>query len=215
MSKSFKKQMKYNTFSYTLFLSSFALLGSIVYLCIRLGFFTPSDQEEYQKLLVNIEGELERNVPSLSTQERIGVRKDLFFYKNGSRQQLKVLSDYSELQLHRIQNRVELMEEMRDIQCYMQEKLFSSHATKTPMQSVLFLEAATARYFYKTEDLIAENVKIQRFLAHGDNLNNDLHVIKPLISGIAEKIRFFYDQNGPNVKTEQFKATLNPVQGDK
>lgn len=80
-----------------------------------------------------------------------------------------------------------------------------------PMQIVRYMEADAASYYYKNDQLVAEQVTISRFALPGHELKESLENITPLMAGIAQSIEFTIDGNDPKFKAHQFKAILHHI----
>lgn len=91
-------------------------------LWIALGRYDSKTEADYLKLMRNEEG-LE-NSAYTSRQWREGAQKDVFFYENGRRLQLRVNSERSQLALDRRDDQTDIVEHMHNAVCYIQEELF-------------------------------------------------------------------------------------------
>lgn len=78
-----------------------------------------------------------------------------------------------------------------------------------PMQILRYLEADDAVYFYKSEQVVAENVQVSRFILPGHTLIDDLTSYKPHIKGKAKKVEFSLSGKEINFKAYQLKASFS------
>jgi hypothetical protein len=99
------------------------LSGCLVYMFVSLGTYDSEDREQYHQLIESVERG-QGNNPYKTSQEREGLRKDIFFVENGKRLQLRLRSEHAELALQRREDRTEIIEYMRRVTCYLQEELF-------------------------------------------------------------------------------------------
>ena len=183
-----------------------ALVCSIIYLFAKMYAVTPQDQEIYHQLLMSVEGEAAQLSSLPSTQKRTGLRKDVFFHKEGKPQHLKILGDFSELRLKKNEDHLELVEQMNGVKCYLEEELSSD----VPIKSVYFLETDQALYSYKTENLVADQVNLRRFLSKGQLWEDTQGPIHSLVLGKAAKVACTQKAEGTCLEAEGFEASLIP-----
>lgn len=95
----------------------------VVTLWVALGRYSLEDEAAYQKLMQSQDESLEINNYT-SRQRRLGVQKDIFFSDEGPRLQLRLQSARTQLALDHHDNQVEVVEQMHDVVCCIQEELF-------------------------------------------------------------------------------------------
>ena len=191
---------------YFILLAAFA--GSILLLFTTLGHFNDEDRMAYYKLIEGgkkVEGEEQQ--AQTSNQHRLNLQKDVLFFEKGQRLQLRVFSDSADIDFERSRGRTAVIEHLKNAVCYLQEGIFSLPEGNSdhPLQRVLFLQADTATYHYQNELLIAENVKISRYLAPGHSLDQASTRLGPSMSGKAGHVELLlssksFDPNGGNAK---------------
>lgn len=188
-----------------------SLLG---YLIFSLGHYTEEDIASYQKL---VRGDQEYNQMHISRQQRMGLKKDIFFREKDQSLQLHIESQKADLILERQEGKLEVVEQLNDVICLLQEELlfvlpdgrethFSSDGKGIPVQKLVRLEANEASYFYKNEMFVAENVKVMRYLAAGHSLEEASAKMELLSDGLAKKVEFSLSGSGLKFNAEQFKA---------
>lgn len=85
------------------------------------------DEQEYHRLMLvsnpTLAGASEQE-PYTARQERVGVRKDFSFMRNGVPLKVRLTSDEAELVLDRGESSTQIIEEMHGVKAFMQEELF-------------------------------------------------------------------------------------------
>ena len=99
-----------------------------------------------------------------------------------------------------------LIEKMNDVKCWMQEEL--SIVEGKPFQLLRYLEADSATYFYKNDEVVASDVKIYRYTVPGHELPLKLEGVKPSMKGHAEAVQFSMAGKEIQFKAQKLKATL-------
>jgi hypothetical protein len=77
-----------------------------------------------------------------------------------------------------------------------------------PMQLVRYLEAERAVYHYKSDKLIAEQVKVYRYALPGHTIAMPSKGLKPLMSGVAESVQFSLGEQDFQFKANKLKASF-------
>lgn len=75
-----------------------------------------------------------------------------------------------------------------------------------PMQVVRRVDADTAVYYYKNSQFLAENVKVSRYVAAGDTIEQASISTEPLMDGVASWVEFSLGGKEINFKANQLKA---------
>lgn len=174
-----------------------------------LHFMTASsaDEEAYQQLMALSSNSATPQQTSYTTQQqRIGVDKDLYFTKGTDRLHSHLTSDSSELHLDYHHGRAEVVEHFKKMHCVMQEELI--HGTP-PKQMIRSVDAENATYHYKTNRMIAQNVKISRAILPGHELVNDIGNASPLMNGVAKSVSFSLDGNDIKLDADGIDASFS------
>lgn len=80
-----------------------------------------------------------------------------------------------------------------------------------PMQRIRYLEAEAATYYYKSEQLVAEQVKIFRYTMPGHKIPTSFLNKKLEMKGVARSVQFSLSGGELNFKARNFKASFyNP-----
>lgn len=83
------------------------------------------------------------------------------------------------------------------------------NATLKPMQTMRYLEADNASYFYQSDRFLAEQVKVSRIVAPGHDLKESLKGFKTIMTGLARSVEFSIVGNELNFTAYQLNATLH------
>jgi len=146
---------------------------------------------------------------SAATQTRIGVRKDIFFSQEGSRRlHYRIESSSSVLTMVPEKNKIEILENLSDIQCWMQEKLYE--VGNSSMQQLRHLQAAKGTYNLSKQEFVASNVMLSLFRLPGHDLKTSIPLSKAFLTGKAEDILFTVSGKTPKFEAHQFNASFTP-----
>lgn len=197
------------------------LCACAMYLYFTLGRIDDGDRVAYRKLSQSLDG-TEVASAYTSKQQRRGLQKDLLYNDKGQRLQMRLRSAVAELALDHHDGKVDIVENMSGVTCYIQEELFYQlsdgreavrqadgrllikHAKPEDqiswvsmdapgveaMQVVRFFESDRASYYYKNGRLVAENVKVLRYLAPGHTIEEALQQKVLIMSGVASFAEF-------------------------
>lgn len=151
-------------------------------------------------------GKAAKNAPYTAKQNRKGVQKDLLFTRNGKRMQMRLVSKEATMVLEHQLEGTYLMEQMRDVKCWMQEEL--AVVDGKPQQTLRYLEADSATYSYKNDEVVANDVKVYRYILPGHELPQNLAGFKPTLKGHAEGVQFSMAGKDVQFKAQKLKASL-------
>ena len=163
---------------------------------------------EYAALLGEANpGKAAKTTPYTAQQHRKGVQKELFYTRNGQRLQLRLTSKEAIMVLEHQPEGNFLIEKMNDVKCWMQEELSVSEGR--PYQVLRYLEADTATYSYKNDEVVASDVKIYRYTLPGHELPKHFGGVKPSMKGHAEAVQFSMAGKEVQFKAQKLKASLD------
>lgn len=214
---------------------AFLLLGATIsFVVMQLGSYTPADKEEYEALVGGVSSEQEGR--QISYQQRQQVQKDFFFHREGVQHHLALKSKSAQLALQKENGETEVVEKMHGVSCYVQEELIlllpngkegilqadgrykingenliGDYPGAVKAQRVVLFEADEASYFYQSEKLIGEQVKVRRYLASGHSLDENMKELKPMSRGTADKIELNIGREGIKFKADLMKASLQDL----
>lgn len=188
----------------------FAWLASAL-ICVWV-FYTPSEeaQKQYRFLMGQFgEAKGKNQVEARPIQQiRDQVSKQIFYHKDGHRLQCRLTSEHSDLIFQSKENGGELVECFKGIHCLMQEKLIEE-PNNLLKQSLRFLKAKEAFYFYKSGQLEADGVNIAHYLAPGLTWPSSLDSLTPSFQGEAENIQFSLFNKESALKAHKLQAIFH------
>lgn len=207
-------------------------------------YFNDSDKQEYLELIAQSDpNKAVQAIPYTAKQDHKKVQKEIWYVKDGLRLQVHISSADAALILDRDDEKTEVIEQMQDVLCTIQEELYGilsdgreviklangtlilrgdnrenasliiTAENPIPMQIIRKLEAEQATYHYQTNRLIAHNVKVSRYVALGSTLEDLQDEMKPLMHGTADSIEIQLTDAGPRFTAQQLKATLQTSKG--
>jgi len=187
-----------------------ALLAPILALWIyQVAIPKASDHAQYQKMIEN-----KQVASSLSkaptNQERRQVRKDIWFSQDDtSRLHYQIISEDSLLTLTPVGNRFEVVETLKGINCWMQDKLIRDEKKDSLFQQTRYFEADSGIYRHTTQEFTAEGISLSLFRLAGHNLpNKTVKESDAILRGVAEGISFYFGGKTPQFQARQFQATM-------
>ena len=185
------------------------------------------DYHSYQRLMEYSDRSTKRpdkeSKPFATQQQRYHVTKQFFFVKDNERLQWRLKSESSELKFGQQENAVELIEYFKDVSCLCQEKLvFCSNNGKVisdeqgalvntpckPKQLMRCLNAKQAVYHYKTEQLIADDVQLARYMLPGHQWIDKVHSFPPIMTGQAKRVQLSFSQKDRSFKAQGLQAAF-------
>lgn len=104
-----------------------ALLAVLSYLVVSMASPSKKEEEAYRLLMSRAENARKesKSTPYNAKQERTGVLKQVFFMEGPNRQQLRLFATDAQLVFdHRSNEETEIVENMKNVKCLMQEELF-------------------------------------------------------------------------------------------
>ncbi len=144
--------------------------------------------------------------PYTASQQRQGIQKDVYFFHDGQRLQTRLRSSDSTMVLDNQEEGLEIIEKMQNVKGAMQEELYyllpdgrevvhladgmdlSGKDAWIPMQRVRYMEADFATYYYNSEKLMADGVKIYSYIMPSHKLPDSFNEAKPVMTGTARSI---------------------------
>lgn len=214
-------------FRVSTWLSIALLCGLCACLVWKLGLINEGDRETYRELISvsNLKSENSaKKEPYKASQLRRDVVKEFFIKEGSERHLLRLESAKSALYYAESETQKELIEQMEDLVCLMQEELYylkpdghkvlKSAVTGEmhdliPMQVIRRLEADSAELFYRTEEVSAQNVKVERYTLLGHILEDPKEKGKLMMKGKAQNVTFSLAGRGLNFHAEHLTATVN------
>lgn len=172
---------------------------ALFYCLFKIG---PEDENAYQELLGTVYGK-DSEINYSTTQKRKLPSKTLLLSQDQTRKLGFLKSNSSELFFNRHITSAELVEELHDVELIFQETITSA---ENPAQVILTMRADQAKYFYKQEKLIAENVELKRYWIIGKEFNQDMSLTNPFFEGSAGEFILALAENQPKLEVFRLKA---------
>jgi hypothetical protein len=194
----------------------FTLLGLglfTLFVCIQIGVVRQRDITRYKKFAAKTKELATSRSASATNQRREGVRKDIWFtQEDRSRLHYRIDSEASTLTLLPIDDKLDIIENLEHIKCWMQDKLYL--AGESPMQQMRFFEADQGTYQYTTQQFLAQTVTLSLFRIPGHALPLRFDPSAAFLRGIAQDVSFSVSGKTTQFQAERFKATLKPQSED-
>ncbi len=152
--------------------------------------------------------------PSSICQNRLKVCKDIWFAEeNNQRLHYRIESASSSLILEPKGRKIDVIERLEQMRCWMQDKLVAGATQRDVTQQTRYFTAREGTYHFLTQQLIAEKATLSLYRMPGDTLPEIGHMPQydPFLSGEAQKIALSVAGNAPKFQAYDFKASLSPV----
>lgn len=191
-------------------------LISLAVLCLVVGFWIfqfcavrASDYRTYKSFLEKHElASSSSSVSSSTHQKRYGVRKDIWFAgEDNARLHYRIESDSSILTLLPGKKKLDIIENLEKMRCWMQDKLL--YADSNPIQQMRYFEADHGSYQYTTAQFVAQSVALSLYRLPGHELPLSYDNKSAFLRGIAEDVSFSVSGKTPQFQAQNFKAILN------
>lgn len=168
--------------------------------------FSKTDITHFRDLILK----KKEQVPLLSTaeQQRTGITKELFIATPEGRLHHRIISASSTLTLTPNKHKVDVVEQLHNITCWTQEKLYETAASQRKEQQVRKLTAKEGLYRYSSQQFTADSVDFFLYRLPGFELPQNPPATPPLLKGHAQTISLFMADNTPQFRANQFKAEL-------
>ena len=191
------------------YLSLFALLSLLW--ALQFCYLRKSDCENYRARAVQSR-EMATSRPITSAKQvRSGVCKDIWFtQEDSSRLHTRIESEISHLTLLPIERKIDIIENLEHLKCWMQEKL----STEGPaMQQVRYFEARQGLYQHLSQEFLANNVSLSLYRLPSHTLPLKTIASAAFLKGIAKDVSFSISGKTPKFQATDFKASLNQKDG--
>ncbi len=147
------------------------------------------------------------------SQSRLRVGKDIWFSEeDGSRLQYRIESASSFLQLEPKGKKIDIIEHLEQMRCWMQDKLLHSPNSQEMLQHTRYFTAREGTYHFLSQLLVAERATLSLYRMPGEFLptTGSMPEYAPFLSGEAKRISFAVSGNTPSFEAEDFKASFTP-----
>ena len=150
-----------------------------------------------------------KSIPSSAYQAREQVRKDIWYLDGTRRLHYRIESDASTLTLVPMNQKIDIIENLQKIRCWMQDKIYEAPGTQTAMQQIRYFEADKGSYQYTTQQFLAQTVTLSLFRTPGVDLPLHTNLSGAFLKGIAKDVSFSVSGKTPQFQAQQFKAIFN------
>lgn len=187
----------------------FLVLAIAIFASFKLFYLRASDETRYQKMVRKkaLASTLQASY-NPTEQKRTKVRKEIWLaQEDHTRLHYRIESRESLLTLTPVQNKYEVIEQLRGMSCWMQEKILPTG------QQTRYFEAEEGLYRYHTSQLIAREATLSLFRLPGTDLPTHLLDSQdPYLRGVAQNISLTFGGKIPEFKATTFKAILKETQ---
>ena len=188
-------------------LSALGVAALIAFGTLKMSFVTQGDVDKYKGLVAQYRQLANQPLSDSATQMREGVRKEIWFsQEDKSRLHYRIESDSSVLTLAPSKGKFDLIENLSNIRCWMQEKLYE--ADSIDMQQVRYLKANEGIYRYSQQQFLASSVALSLFRLPGHELATPISTRDAFLKGNAQDISFSVSGKTPQFEAHQFTASL-------
>lgn len=143
-------------------------------------------------------------------QHRKGVQKDIWFSQDGTaRLHYEIFSEGSLLTLTPVGNHFEIVESLKGIRCWMQDKLVTDDNGLELTQQARLIEADSGIYRHTSQEFTANDVHLSLFELPGHALpNGTLPTDQAYLTGVARDISFLFGGKTPQFQASHFEAKV-------
>lgn len=173
---------------------SLMLLGTF----FALSRYGQKDLEAYHELLSAVDTTATHDYTT--TQPRMEVQKDLLFMQGENRLKAVLKGDKARMVFDHRSGKTEVIEEIEQVYCVMQEELTTDAGR--PVQMVRTLEAAHANYHHQRNVLVAEMVEMCRYVVPGHQFPANFEGSDCVMEGTAHHLILALAGSGVQLKAE-------------
>lgn len=202
--------MRKTAYLFTALFCTLLLLWGLLF-----GLVRETEVQAYRSAQQQKENLSVKTLAKTAQQNRKGVTKEIYFtQEDGSQLHYRVQSDSSTLTLKPEGSHFNLIEQLHQMRCWMQEKLEGA-GQEEATQQVRYLEAEEGIYRYTAGQFLAQSVTLSLYRLPGHILPQERNPGTPFLSGMAQDIRFAVSGKSPQFQAENFKASLTQKSGRK
>jgi len=139
-----------------------------------------------------------------SCQDRKKVQKDIWVSGETFRPHLRITSDNSKLILIQTKGKTDLVEELQNIECWMQDKI----DTSTNTQHVRHFQAEEGTYDFISHHFLAKEINLDFFHFPGILLPNQFPTHQSYLNGTATELTFSFRNRIPFISASHLSAEI-------
>lgn len=167
--------------------------------CIYLGYIKKSDIEQYNQLV-----QKEARVKPKQDQQQLRAHCSKHLYKSEGKQRIhyQITAPRSTLMLYPRENHIELVENLTDISCLLEERQYEPN--RNTSRQVRQLEAKRGLYSYDQQKLETENVFLTIY-----HTNKEVPAPQDaILTGTADEATFELAKEVPTFTATEFQANI-------
>lgn len=194
-------------------IGTLSLFGLALATLVLIGWPRESDYRAYRTALEQSRSFSKKSAPPVC-QKRSQVCKDIWFSNEGSeRLHYRIESAASSLNLQPVQNKFEVIEQLHDMRCWMQDKVISAAGSQGTTQQTRYFTANEGVYNFLSQSLLASQATLSLYRLSGEHLPEIGHLpsANPFLSGKAEEIRMLVSGKSPMFQANNFQASMNSL----
>lgn len=185
----------------------FLAVGSILYYSF---YVLPKDIQSYEKHLEkNRKKAAQKQQISPTEQFRECVQKEIWRLSEGVRLHYQIRAAKSTLLLTPENSNISIRENLDDIVCFIQEKLYED-AFHHPMQQVKTFHADHGTYDFNRHLFEAKSVFLDFYTLQGHDLPKTTPQQVAFLKGVAKAVSLTLSSHGPSFHAKQFRAKVHP-----
>lgn len=189
-----------------LFLTIIAAFGGFLWIG-NLAFVRKGDLAAYKAMSRKTREVAKSREIEGASQKRRGVRKDIWLAQEaGNPLHTRIDSEASTLTLLPVNEKIDIIENLEKIRCWMQDRLFVNNGASS--QQMRFFEADAGTYQYTTQQFLAKTVELSFFRLPGHDLAVRVNPEEAFLRGIASNVSFSVSGKSPKFQAERFQALL-------
>lgn len=201
-------------FKRTILITSLCMAVLSLTWVFKLVYLSSADRLKCQQMLSTSKAIAKATQGQQTHQHRGGVRKDLWLaQEDQTRLHYRIDSKSSVLTLLPIDDKLDIIENLQQIKCWMQDKLYIQG--NTVMQQMRFFEAEQGLYQYSSQKFAANSVALSLFRIPGTELPTSVNPGAAFLRGIAQDVSFSIAGKATHFQAQRFKATLTSQQEEK
>ncbi|MBI5345784.1 MAG: hypothetical protein HZB76_01390 [Chlamydiae bacterium] len=186
--------------------SSLAILSLAILFC-NLFFLNKKDYEEFEKMLSQINSVHTKSQNAY--QKRDIVQKDIWIGEKLAQRHIKINSDSSKLFLTLKKDKIDLLETLQGIECFVQDKINPALTS----QHFRYFKAKSGSYLFRSHKFIANDTSMYFFKLAESDLPLEVDLQKAYMQGTAKELSFLLSEKKPCFNVLEFKATIYPQRG--
>lgn len=194
---------------YTFLIVFFCLLTISV---LQLFYLKPQDRLKYSRLMQAQKKAARFSKKEPIHQQRFNVQKDIWYLENGMRLHFSLFSTDSFLSLKEKNGKFELVEDLKNLHCFAQEKIYFNSHTHQWEQKLRYFKAKKGTYLFPSHQFLSDMINLYFYDLEGTDLPKDITPFSPYLKGVASQVSFMFSDKKSHFKAYHFKASFDTAQ---